>query len=161
MPEISVLIEAGKATASAPLGPALGPLGVNIGQVVADINKKTQPYAGMKIPVKVIIDSATKAVEIEVGSPPTSAIIRKELGIAKGAADPKADVAGNITLEQVKKVAEMKMGVSGAVSLKSVAKEIIGACQSMGITVEGKKARAMQREIAAGKHDAVFGAAQG
>lgn len=157
MAEISVLIEAGKATASAPLGPALGPLGVNIGQVVADINEKTKQYAGMKIPVKVVVDAGTKEYGIEVGSPPTSALIRKEAGIAKGASNPKTEAVGNLALEQVKKIAEMKHPVSGAVSLKSVAKEVVGACQSMGVTVGGKKAREMQREIEAGKHDAVFG----
>ncbi|MCR4369244.1 MAG: 50S ribosomal protein L11, partial [archaeon] len=77
MAEISALIEGGKATAGAPLGPALGPLGVNIGEIVAKINEKTKSYAGMKVPVTIEVDSK-KHYEITVGSPPTSALITKE-----------------------------------------------------------------------------------
>ena len=60
---IETLIEGGKASAAPPLGPALGPLKVNIGQVVADINKKTADFKGMKVPVKVIVDTKTKEFE--------------------------------------------------------------------------------------------------
>jgi large subunit ribosomal protein L11 len=154
MPDISVLIDAGKATAAAPLGPALGPLGVNIGLIVAQINDKTKSFAGMKVPVKISIDSK-KDFEIFVGSPPTSALIKKEAGLETGAANPKQPV-GNISMEQVVKVAKMKIDVSGSSKLKSVAREVIGVCDSMGITVEGKKAREIQQEIKEGKFDSVF-----
>jgi large subunit ribosomal protein L11 len=154
MPDISVLIDAGKATAAAPLGPALGPLGVNIGLIVAQINDKTKSFAGMKVPVKISIDSK-KNFEIFVGSPPTSALIKKEAGLETGAANPKQPV-GNISMEQVVKVAKMKIDVSGSSKLKSVAREVIGVCDSMGITVEGKKAREIQQEIKEGKFDSVF-----
>lgn len=157
MPEINVLVEAGKATASAPLGPALGPMGVNIGDVVAEINEKTKQFDGVKIPVKVVVDSGTKTFEIKVGSPPTSALIKKEISLKKGAANPKTEQVGNLTMEQVKKLAEMKLDGSMATSLKAVAKEVIGACQSMGVTIDSKKALQVQKEIAEGKHDAVLG----
>src|SRR5271157_4743957 len=104
---ISGLIEGGKATSGPPFGPALGPLGVNIGKIIAEINTKTEAYAGIKIPVKIIVDTATKSYRIEVGSPPTSALILKEIGIQKGA-KTKEEVAGNVTLEQLKKVAKAK-----------------------------------------------------
>ena len=61
---VEVLVQGGKATAAPPLGPALGPLGVNIGQIVADINKKTGDFAGMQVPVKVSVDSDTKEYKI-------------------------------------------------------------------------------------------------
>ena len=64
--KIDVLVEGGKATAAPPLGPALGPLGVNIGEVVGTINEKTKAFAGMKVPVKVTVDSDTKEFDIEV-----------------------------------------------------------------------------------------------
>lgn len=161
MPEVSVLVEGGKATASAPLGPALGPLGVNIGEIVNQINEKTKGYAGVKVPVKVIVDSATKEFEIKVGSPPTSALIKKELGLEKGAANPKTDVVANISIEQVKKIANMKIGSLTSTDLKSAAKEVIGTCDSMGVTVDGKKAKNVQKEIADGKYDAVLAAPVG
>ena len=153
MPEISVLIEGGKATAAAPLGPALGPMGVNIGDIVNAINEKTKDYSGMKVPVKVIIDSATKGYEIEVGSPPTSALLKKEAGIPKGTGNPKTDFVANLTIEQVKKVAKMKMDNLGARDIKSAVKEVVGSCDSAGITVEGKRAKETMKDIAAGKFD--------
>ena len=72
------------ATAGPPLGPALGPLGINIMNVIKAINDKTKDFEGMKVPVKVIVDTATKDFEITVGTPPTSALIKGELGSEKG-----------------------------------------------------------------------------
>ena len=156
MAEISVLIDGGKATAGAPLGPALGPLGVNIGEVVKQINAKTASFAGMKVPVKVAIDPVTKGFDISVGSPPASALIRKELGLEKGAANPKIEVKGNLTMEQVVKIAKMKIDNMISFRLKSAAKEIIGVCNSMGVSVEGKRAKESEKDIDEGKYDAIL-----
>jgi large subunit ribosomal protein L11 len=79
---VESLVEGGKATAAPPLGPALGPLGVNIGQVVAEINKKTESFKGMQVPVKVIVDSETKDFKVTVGTPPASALINSALHFA-------------------------------------------------------------------------------
>ncbi|MDD5148686.1 MAG: 50S ribosomal protein L11 [Candidatus ainarchaeum sp.] len=154
MPDISVLVEAGKATAAAPLGPALGPLGVNIGLIVAQINEKTRAFSGMKVPVRIAIDSK-KNFEIFVGSPPTSALIKKEAKLEAGAANPKQPV-GNISMEQAVKVAKMKIDASGSSKIKSVVREVVGVCDSMGITVEGKPAREIQKELKEGKFDSMF-----
>jgi large subunit ribosomal protein L11 len=156
MPEISVLVEAGKATAGAPIGPALGPLGVNIGAVVAQINEKTKPFAGMRVPVKVAVDAATKSFEISVGSPPTSALIKQELKLDKGAANPAKEVKGNISMQQVMKIVAMKSEQLSSYKMKSSVREVVGVCDSMGITVEGKKAREIQKEIAEGKFDSML-----
>ena len=85
---VESLVEGGKASAAPPLGPALGPLKINIGQVVAEINKKTAAFAGMKVPIKIIVDTETKEFEVEVGSPPVSELIKKELGLEKGSGTP-------------------------------------------------------------------------
>ena len=69
--KVEVLIEGGKATAAPPLGPALGPMGVNIGEVVAQINTKTQDFKGMQVPVTVAINTDSKEFTISVGTPPT------------------------------------------------------------------------------------------
>ena len=156
MTEIKVLVEGGKASAGAPLGPALGPLGVNIGDVVAKINEKTSSYAGMKVPVVVDVDAGTKTFEINVGSPPTSALIKKEIGIDKGSSNPKAEIKGDISMQQIKNVVELKIEKLASYKMKSAAKEIIGVCNSMGLTVEGKPAREAIKEIDEGKFDDVL-----
>ena len=75
---VEALVEGGKASAAPPLGPALGPLGVNIGQVISAINQKTDSFKGMQVPIKVIVDTSTKKFEITVGTPPAAALIKKE-----------------------------------------------------------------------------------
>jgi len=151
---IEVMVEGGKATAAPPLGPALGPMGVNIGQVVAKINDKTKAFAGMKVPVKVMIDKSTKEFDIEVGTPPTSQLIKKEAGIEKGAANPKADKVADILIEQIIKIAKMKESSLLGKTLKQRVKEIIGTCNSMGVMVEGKPAVEAIKEVNEGKFDA-------
>jgi len=137
---VDALVEGGKASAAPPLGPALGPMGVNIGQVVAEINKKTADFKGMKVPVKVIIDKDTKAFEITVGTPPASALIKKEAGVKKAASNPLTEKVADLKIEQVIKIAKMKKDSLLGKDTKERVKEIMGTCQSMGILVEGKPA---------------------
>ena len=150
---IEALVEGGKATPGPPIGPALGPLGVNVGQIVAKINEKTAAFEGMKVPVKIIIDKKTKQFDIEVGSPPVSALIRKELGLDKGAKTAGTEVVGNLTIAQALELAKMKSSAMMAKGLKTAVKEVLGTCVSMGVTVDGRDAREVQREIDEGKHD--------
>jgi len=150
---VEVLIEGGKATAAPPLGPALGPLGVNIGQVVADINKKTESFKGMQVPVKVIVDSDTKKFEISIGTPPASALIKKEAGVEKGAGNPLTDKVADLLIEQIIKIAKMKEDDTLGKDIKEKVKEICGTCQSMGILVEGKPANESIADIRSGKYD--------
>ena len=138
---VECLVEGGKATAAPPLGPALGPLGVNIGQVVAEINKKTADFKGMQVPVKVIVDEDTKDFEITVGTPPTSELIKKEAHIEKGSGVPHTDKVADIRIEQIIKVAKMKADDTLGADLFSKVKEVIGTCDSMGVMVEGMDAR--------------------
>lgn len=147
---VETLVNGGQATAAPPLGPALGPLGVNIGQVVAKINEKTAEFKGMQVPVKVVVDSDTKEFDITVGTPPASALIKKEAGIAKGAGNPKADKVADLKIEQVIKIAKMKEGNLLGKDNFSKVKEIIGTCNSMGVLVEGKPAVETIRNINAG-----------
>ena len=150
---VESLVEGGKATAAPPLGPALGPKGVNIGQVVAEINKKTEAFKGMQVPVKVIIDSDTKEFEIEVGTPPASQLIKKEAGIEKGSGNPKDEKVADILIEQIIKIAKMKeSGLSGK-TLKERIKEVIGTCNSMGVLVEGVPAVEAIKQVNEGKFD--------
>ncbi|MGD1061120.1 MAG: 50S ribosomal protein L11 [Methanomassiliicoccales archaeon] len=151
---IEVLVEGGKASAGVPLGPALGPMGINVVQVVAKINEKTKGFEGMKVPVKVIVDTKTKAFEIKVGTPPTSSLIFKEIGAEKGSGTPNKSKAGNLTIEQAVKIAGMKQDSLMGKNLKSRVMEVVGVCVSSGVTVEGKDPKVIQKEIREGKWDA-------
>ena len=150
---VDVLIEGGKATAAPPLGPALGPLGVNIGQVVQDINKKTESFKGMQVPVKVTVDSDTKAYDISIGTPPASALIKKEAGVQKGAGNALTEKVADLKIEQCIKIAKMKEDNLLGKNTKQKIKEIIGTCQSMGILVEGVPAHDAIDLVNQGKFD--------
>ncbi len=144
---VEALVPGGKATAAPPLGPQLGPLGINIGQVIADINKKTAVFNGMQVPVKIKVDTGTKKHEIEVGTPPSSALVLKEAGIEKGSGNPLQDKVADIRIEQIIKIAKMKEDALMGKSMKERVKEVIGTCNSMGILVEGKQASSVIKEI--------------
>lgn len=152
MPDQSVecLVEGGKATAAPPLGPALGPLGVNIGQVVAEINKKTAEFKGMQVPVKVTVKQ-DKSFTITVGTPPVSALVKKEAGIEKGAANPLADKVADLKIEQIIKIAKMKEDALLGKDIFAKVKEVLGSCDSMGVLVEGKQARDVIADITKGE----------
>lgn len=150
---VDVLVEGGKATAAPPLGPALGPLGVNIGQVVAEINSKTKAFAGMRVPVKVTVEKSNKTFEISVGTPPSSELIKKEAKIQKAAANPLTEKVADLRIEQIIKVAQMKKDSLLGKDNFSRVKEICGTCDSMGILVEGKQARETIKDVNAGKYD--------
>lgn len=156
--QIEALLAGGQATAGPPLGPILGPLGVNVLQIVNRINDLTKAYAGMKVPVKVTVDVETKQFEVEIGTPTTSALIVKELGIEKGSGTPKTQKVGNLTMEQIIKIAQMKSPDSYANSLKGVVKEVVGTCGSLGVTVEGKEPKEVAKEIDQGQHDKTLAA---
>ena len=151
--KVEVLVEGGKATAAPPLGPALGPMGVNIGQVVSDINKKTSSFQGMQVPVKIFIDRETKQYEITIGTQPASGLIKKEANLEKASGKPKHEMVADILIERVIKIAKMKETATLGKTLKEKVKEIVGTCQSMGILVEGKMAKDTLRDIEAGKFD--------
>lgn len=150
---IDSLVEGGKASAGPPLGPALGPAGVNIGQVVAAINDKTKDFKGMKVPVTVVVDPGTKSFEIEVGTPPASALVLNELGLEKGSGQAKTEFVGDMTLDQAVKVARMKKDSLLAADLKAGVLEISGACVSMGVKVEGQAPRDFQKAVKSGQYD--------
>ncbi len=134
------LIEGGKASGGPPLGPALGPMGVSTEAVVKEINEKTKDFAGIKLPVKIFVDTSTKKYRIEVGTPPTSALILKEAGVQKGAKG-KGEIVGNITLDQAKRIAESKAARIYGNSAADRVKQVLGTCKSVGVTCDGQDPR--------------------
>jgi large subunit ribosomal protein L11 len=151
--KISSLVTGGGASAGPPLGPALGPLGVNIMEVIKAINDKTKDFEGMKVPVTVLVDPDTKKWDIEVGIPSAAALILKEAGLQKGSGASGSEWVGDVTIDVIAKIANTKLEKSYASSLKSVAKTIIGTCLALGIKVEGKTPKEITAEITEGKWD--------
>jgi large subunit ribosomal protein L11 len=110
----------------------------------------------MKVPVKVEIDPDTKKFNVEVGVPPTTALVAKEANISKGSGTAGKDYVGNISMEGIVKIAKMKIDVSYATTIKSSVKEIIGSCVSSGIKVENKPAKEIYSDLMEGKYDQLF-----
>jgi len=154
---VELLISGGQATAGPPLGPALGPLGVNVMMIVNRINELTKDYAGMKVPVKVAVDPETKEFEVSVGTPTASALIVSELKIEKGSGTPNKAKVGNLTMEQILRITKIKRHELLAKNIKLAAKEVLGSCVSMGVTVDGKDPREVQKGIDEGLYDEMFG----
>jgi large subunit ribosomal protein L11 len=154
--KLEVLVEGGNATPGPPLGPALGPMGVNVIQVVNAINEKTKAFKGMKVPVTLIVDSKTKAFEVKVGTPPVSALVLKEIKVEKGSGSPKATKVGNLTAEQVSKIADMKKDAMLGKNKKSRFREVVGTCVSMGVTIDGKDPKQVMKEIDQGGYQGLF-----
>ena len=150
---ISSLVTGGEATAGPPLGPSLGPMGVNILQIISAINEQTKEFQGMKIPVTVSVDADTKKWEVEVGIPSASALLLKDAGIQKGSGTSGTEWVGEVSADTIAKIAKVKLETSYASSLKSVAKQIVGTCVSLGIKVEGKTPKEFTAEINEGKWD--------
>jgi large subunit ribosomal protein L11 len=143
---VEVLVDGGEASPGPPLGPTLGPLGVNIMAIAGDINKRTEAFKGMKVPVKITI-ADDKSFEIEVGTPPISALIKDELGIESGASNPREDKAGDLTRAQLVKICKMKWDNLLGANLVNKALEVTGSCVSAGIYIDGKPPKEAQRLI--------------
>lgn len=152
---VEALVSGGSASAGPPLGPSLGPLGVNVKAIIDKINEATAAFKGMQVPVKVIVDDK-KQFTITVGTPPTSALIIKEAGIEKGSGTPNTQTVGNITVKQAVKIARMKKSDTLAKSLKNAVKEVVGSCVPLGVTFEGLKPKEAIGVINSGKFDSEF-----
>jgi large subunit ribosomal protein L11 len=153
---VELIVAGGQATAGPPLGPALGPLGVNIMQVVTKINELTKDYAGMKVPVKVSVNTEDKTFEVTVGVPTSPALLVSELKIEKGSGTPNSAKVGDVKVEQIVRIAKIKRPELLARTLKGAAKEIMGTCVSVGVTIEGKDPREVQKEVDEGKFDDII-----
>jgi len=150
---VELLVAGGQATAGPPLGPALGPLGMNVMAVVTKINELTKDYAGMKVPVKISVNPEDKSFEVTVGVPTSSALLVAELKIEKGSGTPNSAKVGDLKVDQIVRIAKIKRPELLAKTLKGAAKEVMGTCVSMGVTVEGKDPREVQKEVDEGKFD--------
>ncbi len=149
---VEALVSGGSATPGPPLGPSLGPLGVNVKAIIDKINEQTKAFSGMQVPIKIIVDDK-KQFTIQVGTPPTSALIKKELGVESGSGTPNTKVIGNLTVKQAVKIARMKKNDTLSKTLKGAVKEVVGSCVPLGATFEGLNPKEAIAAINGGKFD--------
>ncbi|WP_227354805.1 50S ribosomal protein L11 [Haladaptatus salinisoli] len=149
---IEVLVPGGQANPGPPLGPELGPTAVNVQEVVNEINEQTAAFDGTEVPVTVTIEE-DGSFELEIGVPPTAALIKDEAGFETGSGEPQKDFVADLSIDQVKKIAEQKKPDLLAYDTKNAAKEVVGTCTSLGVTIEGKNPREFKEQIDAGEYD--------
>lgn len=131
---VKLQIEAGKANPAPPVGPALGPTGINIMQFCKDFNAATAKDAGMIIPV-VLTVYQDKSFEYITKTPPAAVLIKKAAGLSKASAKPHKDKVGKITEAQIEEIANTKMQDLNAANLETAKSMIKGTARSMGVTV--------------------------
>ncbi|NHN58156.1 MULTISPECIES: 50S ribosomal protein L11 [Halorussus] len=153
---IEVLVPGGQADPGPPLGPELGPTAVNVQEVVNEINDQTEAFDGTEVPVTITVED-DGGFEIEVGVPPTAALIKDEAGFETGSGEPQEDFVADLSIEQVKTIAEQKKPDLLAYDTRNAAKEIVGTCASLGVTIEGEDAREFKEKVDAGEYDDVLG----
>jgi large subunit ribosomal protein L11 len=147
METINLMVDGGDAKAGAQMGTTLGPLGVNISQIINDINEKTKGFKGIQVPVKLEVNPKTKEYTITVGTPPVSQLIKAKLNLEKGSGNTGNEVVGDISLEDLKSIAKSKLDSNIALDEKAMLKQVVGTCVSMGVTVDGKSAKEVVKTI--------------
>jgi large subunit ribosomal protein L11 len=133
---IKLQIPAGAANPAPPVGPALGQKGVNIMEFCKQFNAKTQGEAGMITPVVITVYS-DKSFTFVTKTPPAAVLLLKEAKLQKGSGEPNRNKVGTVTMEQVRRIAELKRPDLNAVDLEGAAQMVVGTARSMGIIVEG------------------------
>ncbi|TME78359.1 MAG: 50S ribosomal protein L11 [Chloroflexi bacterium] len=131
---VKVQIQAGKATAAPPVGTALGPHGINMGQFIKEYNERTAALTGTVVPAVVTVFE-DRSYTFVTKSPPAADLIRREAGIEKGSGKPNKEKVGKITRAQVKKIAETKLADLNATSIEGAMKMVEGTARSMGVEI--------------------------
>jgi large subunit ribosomal protein L11 len=132
--QVKIQVTGGQATPAPPVGTALGPHGVNIGQFVMQFNDRTKEMKGTTIPVVVTIYN-DRSFEFITKSPPAAVLLKQAAQVAKGAANPKADKVGKVTKAQLLEIAKVKFNDMNSSSLEMASRVIAGTARSMGIEV--------------------------
>jgi large subunit ribosomal protein L11 len=152
---IEVLVPGGQANPGPPLGPELGPTPVDVQAVVQEINDQTEAFDGTEVPVTVDYDD-DGSFTIDVGVPPTAELVKDEAGFDTGSGEPHEEFVADLTVEQVQQIAEQKQSDLLSYDLKNAAKEVVGTCTSLGVTIEGNDPREFKKRIDEGEYDDMF-----
>ncbi len=151
--KVKLIVEGGAMKPGPAVAQQLGPMGINLGQVITDVNKETQSFNGIKVPVELDVDPKTKEYTIKVFSPPVSELLKKEAGLEKGSGESGKTQVANMAIEQIISVAKTKMPSMLAKDLKAAVKMVVGTCVSAGILIENKSPQEIEKEIDNGSYD--------
>ena len=151
--QIKLLVEGGAMQPGPALAQKIGPLGMNVGQIISKVNDATKDFKGLKVPVELDVDAGTKEFEVKVFSPPVSELLKKELKIDKGSGMQGTTKVANASIEQIISVAKTKMQNLLCKDLKLAVKTVVGTCVSLGVLVESKTASEIEKDIDEGKYD--------
>lgn len=152
MPQIKLLVEGGSMKPGPAVAQQLGPMGINMGKVISDVNNATKDFKGMEVPVVIDVNPKTKTFSIEVKSPSVSALIKKELKIETASGERMKMQVGNLAIEQVISITKQKYSGMLANDFLGALKSVIGSCMSMGVLIESKDPKEILSEITQGKY---------
>jgi large subunit ribosomal protein L11 len=152
---IEVLVPGGEADPGPPLGPELGPTPVDVQAVVEEINDQTAAFDGTEVPITITYED-DGTFEIEVGVPPTAELIKDEAGFETGSGEPQTNFVADLSVDQVRQIAEQKHPDLLSYALESAAKEVVGTCTSLGVTIEGEDPREFKQRIDSGEYEDIF-----
>lgn len=153
---VKLLVEGGKMSPGPAVAQQLGPMGINMGQVISDVNEKTKSFSGMNVPVILDVNADTKEYTITVSSPPVSELLKKELGIEKASGARLKEKVGNLAFEQVISVAKQKHDNMLSHDLVASVKSVLGTCQALGILVESKEIKEVMELFEQGEYNAMI-----
>ena len=150
---VKLMVDGGSMKPGPSIAQQLGPLGINLGKVISDVNTATGSFNGMKVPVEIDVNPKTKQFSVRVFSPPVAELIKKEAGVEKGSGNPLETKIGNLAIEQIISIAKTKQTNMLAKDLKAAVKMVVGSCVSLGVMVEDKPAKEAEADIDAGIYD--------
>ena len=151
--QVKLIVDGGKMAPGPAVSQQLGPMGINLGKVISDVNEATKGFAGMKVPVELDVNPKTKSYQIKVFSPPVAELIKKEIAAEKGSGEPGKFKVGNISFERVVSIAKTKMPNLLAKDLRSAIRLIVGTCVSLGVLIDNKEAKEVEKDILSGVYD--------
>ncbi|MCA8985438.1 MAG: 50S ribosomal protein L11 [Planctomycetaceae bacterium] len=131
---IKVQVKGGQATPAPPVGTALGPHGVNIGQFVQQFNERTKDMVGMTVPVVITVYN-DRSFDFILKSPPAAVLIKQAAQIAKGSGNPRTTKVGTISMSKVQEIAKIKLNDLNVVDIAAASRMVAGTARSMGVDV--------------------------
>jgi large subunit ribosomal protein L11 len=151
--KIKLIVDGGAMKPCPAVAQQLGPMGINLGKVIEDVNKETAGFKGVKVPVELDVDAKSKNYTIKVFSPPTAELIKKELKLEKASGEAGKNFAGNIAFEKIVGIAKTKMPNLLARDMRNAVKLVLGSCTSLGVLVDSKTAIEIGEDVNAGKYE--------